>query len=59
MTLAHEVAGSGPALLVHAGIADRGMWDGQVAPFADAGWTVIRPPSTGWCWSSWPAGQPG
>jgi 3-oxoadipate enol-lactonase len=41
--LAHEVTGSGPALLlVHAGIADRRMWDDQVGPFADAGWTVIR-----------------
>ena len=30
MTLAHDVAGSGPALLlVHAGIADRRMWDDQ------------------------------
>ena len=43
MILAHEVAGSGPALLlVHAGIADRRMWDDQVGPFAGAGWTVIR-----------------
>jgi 3-oxoadipate enol-lactonase len=41
--LAHEVAGSGPALLlVHAGIADRRMWDDQVRPFAEAGWTVVR-----------------
>ena len=49
--LAHEVAGSGPArsagwgpavLLVHAGIADRRMWDDQLGPFAAAGWTVIR-----------------
>ena len=49
--LAHEVAGSGPPraagwgpalLLVHAGIADRRMWDDQMGPFADAGWTVIR-----------------
>jgi 3-oxoadipate enol-lactonase len=41
--LAHEVAGSGPALLlVHAGIADRRMWDDQVGPFAAAGWRVIR-----------------
>jgi 3-oxoadipate enol-lactonase len=41
--LAHEVAGSGPALLlVHAGIADRRMWDDQVEPFAEAGWTVVR-----------------
>jgi 3-oxoadipate enol-lactonase len=36
-------AGPGPALLlVHAGIADRRMWDDQVEPFADAGWTVVR-----------------
>jgi 3-oxoadipate enol-lactonase len=50
--LAHEVTGSDPAraaglgpslLLVHAGIADRRMWDDQVGAFADAGWTVIRP----------------
>jgi 3-oxoadipate enol-lactonase len=50
--LAHEVTGSGPAtdarwgpsvLLVHAGIADRRMWDDQVGPFSEAGWTVIRP----------------
>jgi 3-oxoadipate enol-lactonase len=34
---------SGPALLlVHAGIADRRMWDDQVDPFAEAGWTVVR-----------------
>jgi 3-oxoadipate enol-lactonase len=44
MILAHEVVGSGPALLlVHAGIADRRMWDDQVGAFAGAGWTVIRP----------------
>jgi len=43
MILAHDVTGSGPALLlVHAGIADRRMWDQQVGPFAGAGWTVIR-----------------
>ena len=41
--LDHDVAGAGPALLlVHAGIADRRMWDDQVGPFAAAGWTVIR-----------------
>jgi 3-oxoadipate enol-lactonase len=40
--LAHEVAGSGPTLLlVHAGIADRRMWDDQVGPFAAAGWRVV------------------
>jgi 3-oxoadipate enol-lactonase len=46
MILAHEVAGPGlgeALLLVHAGIADRRMWDDQVGPFAAAGWTVIRP----------------
>ena len=43
MILAHDVAGSGPGLLlVHAGIADRRMWDDQVGPFAGAGWTVVR-----------------
>ena len=43
MILAHEVAGAGPALLlVHAGIADRRMWDDQVGAFAGAGWTVVR-----------------
>jgi pimeloyl-ACP methyl ester carboxylesterase len=51
--VAHDVTGSGPTgtararpapalLLVHAGIADRRMWDDQVEPFADAGWTVVR-----------------
>jgi 3-oxoadipate enol-lactonase len=29
-------------LLVHAGIADRRMWDDQVDPFTEAGWTVVR-----------------
>jgi pimeloyl-ACP methyl ester carboxylesterase len=27
---------------VHAGIADGRMWDDQVDPFAEAGWTVVR-----------------
>jgi 3-oxoadipate enol-lactonase len=41
--LAYEVTGLGPALLlVHAGIADRRMWDDQVDPFVEAGWTVVR-----------------
>lgn len=44
MILGHEVIGSGSALLlVHAGIADRRMWDDQVEQFAAAGWTVVRP----------------
>ena len=46
--VAHDVTGPGgsvgpgPVLLVHAGIADRRMWDDQLEPFADAGWTVVR-----------------
>jgi pimeloyl-ACP methyl ester carboxylesterase len=57
--LAHEVAGSGPALLlVHAGIADRRMWDDQVGPFADAGWTVIRADLPGFHETPLPGGAP-
>ena len=57
MILAHEVTGSGPALLlVHAGIADRRMWDGQVGPFAAAGWTVIRADLPGFGETPLPAG---
>jgi 3-oxoadipate enol-lactonase len=41
--LAHDVLGDGPAvLLVHEGIADRRMWEPQVRPFVDAGYTVVR-----------------
>jgi 3-oxoadipate enol-lactonase len=63
--LAHEVTGSGPAreagwgptvLLVHAGIADRRMWDDQVGPLADAGWTVIRADLPGF--GETPPGEP-
>jgi len=40
--LAYEVSGSGPAVvLVHAGIADRRMWDPQVTALA-AHFTVVR-----------------
>jgi 3-oxoadipate enol-lactonase len=57
MTLRHEAAGSGPAvLLVHAGIADRRMWDDQVGPLADAGWTVVRPDLPGFGDTPPPAG---
>jgi 3-oxoadipate enol-lactonase len=57
MILAHDVNGSGPALLlVHAGIADRRMWDDQVAAFAGAGWTVIRPDLPGFGGTPPPAG---
>jgi hypothetical protein len=47
--LAYEFAGLGPAvLLVHAGIADRRMWDDQVDPFAGAGRVGTgRPPVPG------------
>jgi 3-oxoadipate enol-lactonase len=42
--LAHDVEGNGAAalLLVHEGISDRRMWDPQVGPFVDAGYTVVR-----------------
>lgn len=40
--LYYEIAGDGqPLVLVHAGIADRRMWDGQIAPFAKR-YRVIR-----------------
>jgi pimeloyl-ACP methyl ester carboxylesterase len=63
--LAHDVTGSGPArgagwgptvLLVHAGIADRGMWDDQVGPLAEAGWTVVRADLPGF--GETPPGEP-
>ena len=41
-SLYYEIAGDGePLALVHAGIADRRMWDGQLAAFAE-GHRVIR-----------------
>lgn len=40
--LAYELAGAGPVVvLVHAGIADRRMWDAQVGPLSDR-FTVLR-----------------
>lgn len=40
--IAHDVAGSGPAVvLIHAGVANRSMWDDQVAALEDA-YRVIR-----------------
>lgn len=40
--LAYELTGSGPAVvLVHAGVADRRMWDPQVGPLAER-FTVLR-----------------
>lgn len=43
MTLAHDVTGSGPALLlVHSTVCDRRMWDPQVPALTAAGYQVIR-----------------
>jgi 3-oxoadipate enol-lactonase len=44
MTLAHDVAGEGPAvLLLHSSVCDRRMWDPQWELLVDAGFRVIRP----------------
>jgi hypothetical protein len=41
--LAHDVSGSGPAVVfLHAGIADRRMWEPQTGAFVDAGYRVVR-----------------
>jgi pimeloyl-ACP methyl ester carboxylesterase len=43
MTLAYDVAGSGPGLLLlHSGISDRRMWDPQWEALATAGFRVVR-----------------
>ncbi|MFF9069052.1 alpha/beta fold hydrolase [Streptomyces sp. NPDC014891] len=44
MTLSHDVAGQGPStvLLLHSGVCDRRMWDGQVPVLAEAGHRVVR-----------------
>ncbi|TDD12064.1 alpha/beta fold hydrolase [Nonomuraea deserti] len=43
MTLTHDVAGKGPAVvLVHATACDRRMWDPQVPALVDAGYRVLR-----------------
>lgn len=42
-SIGYEAAGEDPPLvLVHAGIADRTMWEPQVEPFTAAGYRVIR-----------------
>lgn len=42
MTLPHTEAGEGaPLLLLHAGIADRTMWDEHLEPLAAAGYRVV------------------
>lgn len=44
MTLPHSELGDGSALLLlHAGIADRRMWDEQLEPLAAAGYRVVAP----------------
>lgn len=56
MTLAHDDDGHGPAvLLVHAGVADRRMWDG-LAPSLARAFRVIRPDLRGYGDSPLPAG---
>ncbi|MFF0393410.1 alpha/beta fold hydrolase [Kitasatospora sp. NPDC004615] len=43
MTITHEVAGSGPAvLLLHSSVCDRRMWDGQWDALREAGYRVVR-----------------
>ncbi|MFD9902867.1 alpha/beta fold hydrolase [Streptomyces sp. NPDC059063] len=43
MTLSHDVAGDGPALvLLHSGVCDRRMWDAQWAALIDAGYRLVR-----------------
>ncbi|TXS11100.1 alpha/beta hydrolase [Streptomyces sp. adm13(2018)] len=44
MTLSHDLAGQGPStvLLLHSGVCDRRMWDGQVPVLAAAGHRVAR-----------------
>ena len=43
MTLAHDVAGDGPAvLLLHSTVCDRRMWDPQVPALVAAGYRVAR-----------------
>ncbi|MGW3359259.1 alpha/beta fold hydrolase [Streptomyces bungoensis] len=43
MTLSHDVADDGPALvLLHSGVCDRRMWDAQCPALAAAGCRVVR-----------------
>ncbi len=44
MTLAHDVAGDGPAVvLLHSSVCDRRMWDEQRDALAGGGYRVVRP----------------
>ncbi|MFF8838582.1 alpha/beta fold hydrolase [Streptomyces sp. NPDC015130] len=44
MTLSHDLAGQGPStvVLLHSGVCDRRMWDGQFSALAEAGHRVVR-----------------
>lgn len=43
MTLAYDISGTGPTLLLlHSAVCDRRMWDPQWAPLAGAGFRVVR-----------------
>jgi 3-oxoadipate enol-lactonase len=58
MTLAHDVTGSGPAvLLLHSTVCDRRMWDPQVSVLAEAGYRVVRCDSPGFGETPVPAGR--
>ncbi|GAA1812855.1 alpha/beta hydrolase [Agromyces neolithicus] len=49
MTLAHEIAGDGPAVvLLHSSVCDRRMWDPQWRLLTDAGFRVMRPDFRGY-----------
>lgn len=57
MTLAHDVTGSGPAVvLLHSMICDRRMWEPQVSALAAAGFQVVRPDLGGFGESPLPTG---
>ncbi|PRX05088.1 alpha/beta fold hydrolase [Actinoplanes italicus] len=58
MTLAHDVTGSGPAvLLLHSTVCDRRMWDPQVPALAGAGHRVVRCDMPGYGGTPVPAGR--
>src|SRR5690242_4115162 len=57
MTLAHDVAGDGPAvLLLHSTVVDRRMWDPQVPALVAAGFRAIRCDLSGFGDSPLPTG---
>jgi 3-oxoadipate enol-lactonase len=57
MTLAHDVTGSGPAvLLLHSMVCDRRMWEPQVPVLVEAGYRVIRCDVPGFGESPMPTG---